>query len=182
MTTKMLMTEDDLLRMPDDGYRYELIEGVLHRMSPGGLEHSDIGSEVLVRLRGFVGPRNLGLVVGADAGFWFGRDPDTVRAPDVAFVRAERLPPREQWKGYSDVVPDLAVEVVSRSDRRSDVDAKIAFYLAAGVPLVWRFEPRPRQVLVYRQGRDPIVLGVGDVLDGEDVVPGFRLPVADVFR
>ena len=182
MATTNLMTAEDLLALPDDGWRYELIRGVLHRMSPGGLEHSDIGSEVLTRLRVYVHERDLGLVVGPDAGFFFERDPDTVRIPDVAFIRAERLPPPDQRSGLSPVVPDLAVEVVSPNDRPGEVADKIAFYLAHGVPLVWAIYPRTRTVVAHRPGQEPRTFGVGDVLEADDIIPGFRLPVADIFR
>ncbi|MDP9363937.1 MAG: Uma2 family endonuclease [Chloroflexota bacterium] len=115
-------------------------------------------------------------------GLFLAHEPDTVVAPDVAFVRAERLPSPSERRGFSPVVPDLAVEVVSPSDRQAKVDEKVALYLAAGVPLLWVAYPRRRVVRVHRPGREPVELGEGDVLDGEDVLPGFRLPVADVFR
>jgi Uma2 family endonuclease len=179
-TTK-LMTAEELMALPDDGWRYELIEGVLHRMPPGGLEHSDIGSELLARLRVFGRESGIGRAFGADAGVFFEQDPDTVRVPDVAFVRTERLPPADEWIGLSRVIPDLVCEVVSPSDRPGQVTAKVAFYLERGVPMVWVLRPRPRSVTVHRPGAEPRVLGEGDVLDGEDLLPGFSLPVADVF-
>jgi Uma2 family endonuclease len=182
MATTKLMTADDLLALPDDGYRYELIEGVLHRMSPAGWEHGTIGSRILRRMGNFAEDRQLGEVVGPDTGFFFDREPDTVRVPDVSFVRTERIPPGEAPVGFSSVVPDLAVEVVSPSDTPSEVAAKVAFYLEHGVPLVWVFRPRPRTVTIHRPGAEPRVLGEGDILDGEDILPGFTLPVADVFR
>jgi Uma2 family endonuclease len=182
MATTKLMTAEEFMALPDDGWRYELIRGVPHRMSPAGMEHGEVGSEIHFALKGHVDPRGLGRVYGADTGFLFERDPDIVRAPDVAFVRAERVPPREQRRGFSPVVPDLAVEVVSPSDVAEEVAEKVAFYLDHGVPLVWVAYPTPQQVAVHRPGRSPLLLGVGDVLDGGDVLPGLRLPVADIFR
>lgn len=182
MATTKLMTADELLAMADDGRQYELIEGVLHEVSPAGMEASNLAARILARLLIYVEERGLGLAVGADGGFFFGRDPDTVRAPHVAFVRAERLPPQDQRIGFSPVIPDLAVEVVSPSDRQSKVDDTVEQYLAAGVPLVWVWYPRTRTVVVHRPGQEARTFGLGDVLDGEDVVPGFRLPVTDIFR
>lgn len=181
MATTKPMTADELMALPDDGWRYELIEGELHRLAHGGLEHGDIGSEVHFALKSYVDPRGLGRVYPADTGFFFGRDPDTVRAPDVAFIWADHLPPRETWRGYSTVVPDLDREVVSPNDEAREVADKVAFYIAHGVPLVWVFWPRCRQVAVHRPGQEPLLLGEGDVLDGGDVLPGFALPLADVF-
>jgi Uma2 family endonuclease len=176
------MTAEELMALPDDGWQYELIEGVLHRMSPAGNEASAIALRIGGRIDAFAFERRLGTVTGADGGYFFGRDPDTVRAPDVAFVRAGRLPPPAEREGYSPVIPDLAVEVVSPNDSAREVAEKVAFYLANGVPLVWVVRPRPRTVTVHRAGGEPVVLGEGDVLDGGEVLPGFRLPVADLFR
>jgi Uma2 family endonuclease len=182
MATTKLMTADELMALPDDGWQYELIEGVLHRMSPAGTEASAIAIRIGGRLDAFAFERRLGKVTGADGGYFFDRDPDTVRALDVAFVRTDRLPPADQQRGYSPVVPDLAVEVVSPGDSAREVAEKVAFYLAHGVPLVWVVRPRPRTVTVHPAGGEPRVLGEGDVLDGGDVLPGFRLRVADLFR
>jgi len=121
-------------------------------------------------------------VTGADGGYVLERCPDTVRAPDVAFVRAERVPTAEEQEHFAELAPDLVVEVISPSDRMTDVEEKVEQYLALGVPLVWVFHPRRRTVTVRRPGREPLVLRDGDVVDGEEVLPGFRLPVADIFR
>lgn len=181
MATTTLMTADDLMKMPKDGWRYELIEGVLHRMAPGGMEHSGIGVNLLVPLGGFVRERRLGRIYGPDTGYFFQRHPDTVRAPDVTFVRAERLPGPNDLRGYSPVVPDLAVEIKSPNDTMAEIAERITFFLERGVSLVWAIYPRTRTVVVHRAGRDPLTLSEGDTLDGEDVVPDFRLPVAELF-
>ena len=181
MVTTKLTTADELMAMPDDGHRYELIDGRLHRMAPTGFDHSWIGIEFGRHLGNHVMPRGLGLVVGADAGFFFGHDPDVVLAPDAAFVRADRLPPRSERIGFLDVIPDLVVEVVSPNDRQSEVDAKIARYLAAGVRLLWIAYPPTRRIAVHRPDEPATLLQEDDVLDGGDVVPGFRLPVRELF-
>ena len=181
MATTKLMTVDEYEALRDDGWRYELIEGVLHRMAPGGLEHGGTGARFVHFLFAYVDAHDLGLVVGADAAFLFERGPDIVRVPDAAFVRADRLPPRDQWPRVSRVLPDLAIEVVLPNDEPAEIADKVAFYLAHGVPLVWVAYPATRRVAVHRSGQEATWLGVDEVLDGEDVVPGFRLPVADVF-
>lgn len=176
------MTAEEFLTLPDDGRRYELIEGVPKRMPPAGLEHGDIGTTILVALANHVNPRGLGLVPAADTGFIFERDPDVVLAPDASFIRRDRLPPRETWRGFSTVVPDLAVEIVSPGDSGPEVAAKVAYYLSHGVREVWVVEPKPRQVTIHRRDQEPLRLGVGDAVEGGDLLPGFRLPLAEIFR
>ncbi len=180
MVATKLMTAEEFAALPDDGGRYELIQGVPVRMPPPGLEHGELGAELVFALKSYVDPRRLGLVL-AEAGFLFERAPDLVRAPDVAFIRAERLPPREERRGYSAVLPDLAVEIVSPGDQPADVAAKVAFSLARGVPAVWVVWPAPRQVAVHRAGSPPLLLG-GDVPAGDGTLTGFRLPLAALFR
>jgi Uma2 family endonuclease len=182
MVTTKSMTAEEFMALPDDGRRYELIEGVLHEVSPGGLEHSGIGIELIWYLSGFVREHDLGRVYGPDAGYYFERDPVTVRAPDVSFIRTDRLPASKERKGFSPVLPDLAVEIASPGDSPGEIAEKVAFYLDHGVPLVWMTYPQSQSVVAHRSGREPRVFGPSDVLDGEDVVPGFRLPVADLFR
>ncbi len=182
MATTRLMTADELLTLPDDGSRYELIQGVPDRMAPGRLEHGSVGRRIATRMGAFADDRGLGEVFGPDTGFIIRRDPDTILVPDVSFVRTDRLPPPAAWSGYGDVVPDLVVEVVSPHDRMPDIAAKIAVYLDAGVPIVWSVHPLSRSARVHRAGRETIVVGPGDVLDGGEVLPGFRLPAGDIFR
>lgn len=126
-------------------------------------------------------PNRLGMVYGADAGFVLSRDPDTILVPDAAFVRAERLPPITEQDPILRMPPDLAVDVVSPTDRPHEVAQKVGIYLAAGVPLVWIVEPRTRRITVHAPNQAPVVLSPGDELAGGEVLPGFRLPVSDVF-
>lgn len=181
-TATELMTAEEFARLPDDGYRYELVKGVVHRMSPGSFEPSTISVRIAARLVIFADENGLGAVTGPDGGYVLERGPDTVRAPDVAFVRADRVPTPEQQQRFAELAPDLAVEVVSPSDSLRDLDQKVQQYLALGVSLVWVFHPKRRTATVHRLGWEPRVLGEGDVLDGEEILPGFRLPLADVFR
>ena len=173
------VTADDLRRMPDDGWRYELLRGRLLREPPAGAEHSWLGVTLAARLRDFVHVRELGFVFGADCGFRITTDPDTVRAPDVAFVMADRLPTGPP-RGYVPFAPDLAVEIVSPTDRMSDVTRKVVDYLDAGTRLVWIIDAVNRTAAVHPGRSDVIMLRDSDTLDGGDVLPGFRLPLAEL--
>jgi Uma2 family endonuclease len=180
MVTTRLMTAEELAAMPDDGYRYELVDGELIRMSPTGFLHLQISGLLIALLGGHVRERGLG-VVGGEGGFVFRRGPDKVYAPDVVFVRAERLPPKEAWTGFLDIVPDLAVEVLSPSDTADHINDKVITYLETGVRLVWVVDPRRRTVTVYQPDLTARVLREGNVLDGGEVLPEFRLPLAELF-
>jgi Uma2 family endonuclease len=182
MVATKLMTAEELAELPDDGFRYELVRGEVTRMPPPGAEHGIIGFELARPLGNHVADNNLGRVFAAETGFHLADNPDTVRAPDVSFVRADRLPPRSEWTGYLRLPPDLVVEVISPHDRASDISEKVAEYLAAGVKAIWVIEPRLQTVTIYEAGQHPRLLAVGDVLEGGDIVPGFQMPVADLFR
>lgn len=182
MATTKLMTADELEQMPDDGYRYDLVRGELIRMAPAARRSGRVELTFGRHLGNFASPRGLGEVYGAETGFILARDPDIVRAPDVAFVRADRLTPDMDEDKFVPVPPDIAVEVISPSDRARDVLTKVRDYLDAGVPLVLVINPRRLTVAVHTPGATVRVLREGDELDGGDVLPGFRLAVADIFR
>jgi Uma2 family endonuclease len=175
-------TAEELLRLPRDGLRHELVRGELRTMAPTGSEHSVVTATFVVSLGHHVLVHQLGQIMTGEPGFRLTSDPDTVRAPDVAFVRQERVPatgvPRAYWPG----APDLAVEVISPNDLYTEVDEKVADWLELGTRLVFVVNPRRRTVAVHRPGQPVRVLAEGDVLDGEDVVPGWTLPVRDLFR
>ena len=182
MSVAGLVTVEDVAAMARDAYRYDLIRGELRRMSPAGFEHGLVTVRISGPLYAYVEAKNLGVVLTAETGFVLHRNPDTLLAPDVSFVRAERVPPREAWRGFAEVAPDLVVEVVSPSDRPGEILEKIRAYLEAGVPLVWSVDPGQRAAAVHRPGHEPESLDEHGVLDGGVVVPRFRLPVADLFR
>lgn len=177
-----LLTADDLWNMPDHGGHVELVRGELRPMSPAGFGHGSVTMNLSGPLHQFVRAGKLGIVVAAETGFIIGRVPDTVRAPDVAFVRQEALPPagvpQKFWVG----APDLAVETMSPGDTVYEVDEKVHEWLAAGTKLVWVINPGQRIVTVYRPDNTATILASGDRLDGGDVVPGFAIPVAEIFR
>lgn len=178
---KTLMTAEDLLHMPKDDMRYELVDGELITMSPTKLRHGVIASRIDRRLGTYVEAHDLGEVLTAEAGFVMQRDPDHVRAPDVAFIAREHLPAEEEWDDYGERAPDLAVEVISPDDKVKDIQTKVAEYFAAGAQLLWLVYPWARQVMVYRSPTDVQVLTEEDELDGGDVLPGFTCPLAAIF-
>lgn len=172
-------TAEQLFDRPDLG-RCELVHGELVMMSPAGEEHGWIAINISIPLAMFVKERRLGRVYAGDTGFHLARDPDTVRAPDVAFVRAERAGERPGVHFFPGA-PDLAVEILSPTDRAGEVLEKVHQWLDAGCRGVWLVDPRTRTVTVYRSRTRITVLGIGDALPGEDVVEGFSIPVAEIF-
>ncbi|MBA3415873.1 MAG: Uma2 family endonuclease [Chloroflexia bacterium] len=178
MTATVAMSAVDLLRLPDEE-RPELVEGVPWPMSPTNWKHLRTVNRMTVPLSIHAERNNLG-VVGGEGGFVFGHDPDTILAPDIVFVRMDRLPPADQ-EGFIHVVPDLVVEVMSPSDTAERLDEKVQRYLAAGVRLVWVANPLLRSVTEYTPDRTARIFVEGETLSGGDVIPGFELPVADIF-
>ena len=182
MTTQTRpMTAKELLEKPDDGFRYELVEGELRRMTPAGNVHGYIAANFLGPLQRHVRDGRLGRVYAAETGFRLSSDPDTVRAPDVAFVSRARLDETGDVSGYWPGAPDLAVEVVSPSDTHTEVTEKSLAWLGAGCRMVLAVDPSQRTVTVYRSREDIRILTGGEAIDGADVVPGFGLPVSNLF-
>lgn len=179
-TTVQITTAEQLLEAGDIG-RCELVRGELIMMSPAGSQHGGVIVALTLPLAQFVKSHRLGRVFGAETGFIIARNPDTVRAPDVAFVGKERLS-GELPHGFFPGAPDLAVEVVSPDDRASEVLAKAQAWLGAGCRLVWVADPKTRSITVYRSLRDIVVLTSADTLDGGDVLPRFKLSVSEVFE
>jgi Uma2 family endonuclease len=176
-TTRSAATEEDLLRAPRDGRKYELVDGRL-RVSPAGGRHGRVCIRLGARLHAFVEERGLGYVFDSSTGF---RLPGgNVRVPDASVVARGRFPGEQVPEGFADLAPDLAVEVLSPEDRSRDVLDKVGEYLQAGVRVVWVIDPRQRTAIVYRSLTDVRTLGPNDALDGEDVVPGFRCRLAEV--
>jgi len=176
---KTLLTGADLLAMGDIG-RAELVKGELVCMSPTGHPHGYIEFNLGRILGNFVFEHKLGRIFGGEVGIYTGRNPDTIRGADVAFIsskRLEQLSPR----GYLDIAPDLIVEILSPDDSWSEVNEKLAEYFAIGAQMVWVADPRLRQVYVYRSLTQLERLTADDVLSGGEVLPGFSVPVAELF-
>lgn len=177
---RTLAAEDLPYLGPEEG-RCELVGGEIVREPPPGETHGWVAANALIALGRFIHEHRLGRVYAAETGFVLARDPDTVRAPDAAFVAAERLSARERLGPYFEGAPDLAVEVLSPGDDRGAALRKVEDYLAAGCRTVWLIEPAARTVTAHRPGTEPETLGEGQVLHGDPTLPGFRLPVADLF-
>jgi Uma2 family endonuclease len=179
--TGQKITAEELLRMPDDGCRYELVEGELRRMAPAGKPHGVLAIRVTGPLWLHVETHQLGEVCAAETGFRLASNPDTVRAPDVAFISRQRLEEVGEVEGYWPGAPDLAVEVISPNDPYTEVQGKVLAWLEAGTRMVVVVNPRQQTVAVYRSRTDIAILTETDTLDGQDVVPGWTLPIADLF-
>ncbi len=176
------VTAEELLRIPDDGLRRELVRGEVRTMTPAGNVHGRIAMNLGTPLDLHVRANGLGVVFAAETGFMISTDPDTVRAPDAAFVRRERVEAVGETEGYWPGAPDLAVEVVSPNDRFSEVEEKVADWLAAGTRMVLVADPRSKTVTVRYPEKKVAMLAEGETIDGGEVVRGWALPVADVFR
>jgi Uma2 family endonuclease len=171
-----LVTADELLEMPE-GFR-ELIRGEVVELGASGFDHSGIGFEVGRCLGNHARAHDLGRVVGADCGFILERNPDTVRAPDVGFIRKERAFPTSKFFPFA---PDLAVEVVSPSDRYTKVMEKVRCWLDHGTEEVWVIDIRRRTATIHRRDGVVIEIKADGVIEGGELLPGFRLPLRELF-
>jgi Uma2 family endonuclease len=180
-TRTQLVTADELLLLPRGRFRYELVEGELRTMSPAGEEHGAVTVNVVVLLAQHVKANKLGVVLASEIGYKLASNPDTVLAPDVAFVRRERIEQTGIQKGFREGAPDLAVEVVSPGDTAKQVAEKSGEWLAAGALAVWVVNPKKRTVTVHRPAGEVVILTERDELDGGEVVPGFRCKVSEIF-
>jgi Uma2 family endonuclease len=183
MSTTTSMTAAELLALPTGmGKRYELVAGELRVMSPSGWRHGMIVDNLEVLLGSFIRQHGLGRGFGAETGFLLKRDPDTVRAPDYAFIAKQNLPKTEPDEAFWPGPPDLAVEVLSSGDTAGEVAEKIEEWLAAGCAAVWVIDPKLQTVTIYRSPTDVQIKTTGEVLVGEPVVPGFSRTVDEIFR
>ena len=180
-TTTQRMTADELLDLPDDGFRCELVRGELIRTAPTKNYHGEIAAYVAGTLIPHVRRNRLGKVYIADTGFLLASNPAHVRVPDIGFVRRERVERIGRPDSLWPEPPALAIEVISPSDRYSDVEKKVFDYLEAGTLMVILLESRTRTAKVYRSPSDVVALTKADTLDGGDVVPGWRMPMSEIF-
>jgi Uma2 family endonuclease len=178
--TGRVTTAEELFAMADDGYDYELLHGELRRMSKPGFRHGVVATRLLLCLGAHVKQHDLGAVTG-ETGYLLGRNPDHVRAPDVAFVCRERLAeegiPVRYWPG----APDFCAEVVSPNDTYAYMQEKACDWIRHGARMVVVVEPERRRVVVHRSDTDVQILGEDGVLCGGDVVPGFEVPIRELF-
>jgi Uma2 family endonuclease len=175
-----LITAEELFEMGDIG-RCELIKGEIIHMAPASAEHGDIAMEIARLIANHVKSNKLGKVFAAETGFIIARSPDTTRAPDVAFLRKERVPAKFK-RGFFDGPPDLAVEVVSPSDTHSELAAKVDDWLSAGTTSVWVVDPPNRTIEVYRAHNHIRRYTILDSLDDEPLLPQFSLSLKELFE
>ncbi|HET6892989.1 MAG TPA: Uma2 family endonuclease [Pyrinomonadaceae bacterium] len=172
-------TDEELLALPKDGNKYEVMKGIL-TMSPAGFKHEYIGVRLIFALENFLRLHKLGVVLGSSLGCWMeNRD---FLSPDVSFIAKERLEGQKHpTDKFFDGAPDLAVEVLSPSERDRVRYDKLVDYFSNGSRLVWVINPKEKVVLVYRSPQDYHLLREADVISGETVIPGFTLPVSELF-
>ena len=179
-----LMTVNEFLDYEDsnDLVQVELVRGELRVTPLPGPRHGGVCSNLLARLMPYVAERRLGRVFADGVGFRLLALPQTVRGPDVSFVRAERMPAALAARGFLEMAPDLVVEVLSPSETASRLEEKLSDYRAAGTPLIWVIDPDQRTVMVISAGAPVRWLREDDAIDGGTVVPGFRCRVAELFE
>ena len=181
-STKILITADELFLMPKDGFKYELVEGELNKMSLAGYQHGVIIARFTISLGSHIEEYNLGNLCGAETGFIISSNPDTVIAPDIAFISNQRVLQITNPDAYSPIAPELVVEVLSPSDTPKKVTKKIELWLNFGVSVVILIDPRKKELKVYRSLSEPTPLTEKDTLTLDDILPGFSYPLANLFR
>ena len=175
-------TDAEFMALPDDGNRYELVKGELINLGNSGALHGYIAILLSAALFALVTSRKLGVLLDSSTAFTMKNG--NKRSPDIAFFAKERLQGLEELPtGFLEGGPDLVVEILSPGNTVAEIEDKIAEYFANGTRLLWVISPGQHYVLVYRSGYEPErLLTSGDFLEGEDVVPGFTFPVADLFQ
>ncbi len=175
------VTAEELAELPEprEGGKQELVYGKIEIMAPVGLGHGQNQGKVYKALDRWNERVALGEVT-VETGYILAREPDLVRGPDVSFIRTSRLPPDQKQPDFVEAAPDLAVEIMSKSDTHAKIETKVDEYLRHGVALVWVINPDRGTLTVYRHGIAPAILGIADTLDGGDVLPGFSCVVGDL--
>ena len=180
MATTKLMTAEELFELDDDGCRHELIKGVLTSMPPTGEPHSRKLTTLTMYLALFIRDHKVGYGYVGEPGFFITSDPDTVLAPDFAFVRKARADAILDQPGFIRLVPDFVVEILSPSETAVHINAKVSTYLSAGVELIWLVDPHERTVTVHQPGQPTLFLTAEDSIDGGDVLPGFEMSIGEL--
>ena len=176
MSTTRTMTEAELMALPRDGFKRELVDGEI-RVSPAGTLHAHVIVQVSRRVANHVYDHGLGYVLDSSTGVWM--PSGNLRVPDLTFVSREKLPAGLP-EGFLRVTPDLVAEVLSPGDSERAILDKVGEYLAAGVRMVWVIDPRSRTAAAYRSLTDVRSLSEDDDLEGEEVIPGFRCRLGNV--
>ena len=172
-------TEEDLMRLPHEGCKCELVDDEV-RLTRAGMEHGLIAVALMARLHAHTAQHWLGAVCGSNLGCWM--KSGNLLCPDLSFIRAARVPRTDEARQkYFQGAPDLVIEVISPWDRDRRLREKMADYFDSGARLAWVFDTPNKTALVYHRADDARLLRLTDALDGEDVLPGFRLPLAELF-
>lgn len=181
VTQVRLIDADTLERLPRSDMRRELVRGVLVERMPPGLPHGVLVFR-LIQLLGHIDPDGRYGWGGTESGFILRRNPDTVRSPDIYFIRRARLVDPLAEPGFFEGAPDLVIEIVSPSNQPQELAERVADYLEAGTSLLWQVDPQRREVTVHRPGTDSRRLGVGDTLRAPDLLPELEIPVGRIFE
>ncbi len=181
-TQTKLVTADELFTMPDTERGCELVRGKIIKYMPAGNLHGIIALKIGRIVGNFVEDNDLGVVIAAETGFLISRNPDTVRAPDAAFISNEKLAEYGITEKFFPDAPDLAIEVVSPNDKKREIEDKVQDYLAAKVKLVWIIYPQKQIVAVHRQSKVVSILFETDELEGEEILPNFKFPLEKLFK
>jgi Uma2 family endonuclease len=180
-TTEKLLTAEEFEALPNDGKRYELIDGVLREMAPTVYWHGEVETNLTTLLHTHIRAHGLGRVSCGEVLYIVRRNPDRVRAADIALIRQERVPSLEARQHIMEVIPELVVEILSLHDTVAEIHEKIEDWLTAGVQMLWVVDPFRHTVTIYQPGHDPVLLGERATLHGDPIVPGFRCAVAEIF-
>lgn len=180
-TSEKLLTAEEFEALPDDGKRYELIDGELREMAPTVNWHGEVETNLTTLLHTHSRAHGLGRVSCGEVLFIVRRNPNRVRAAHIAFIRQEDVPPLEARQHIMEVIPDLVVKILSKSETIEEVNDRIDDWLGAGVQMLWIVDPYRRMVTIFRSGHDPTLVGEHGVLEGDLVIPGFRCPVTELF-
>jgi Uma2 family endonuclease len=175
------MTAEEFAALPEGEGRRELVQGEVVEQIPPSIDHGEIAALIVLFLQTWNRQHGHGLV-GVESGFLLTHNPDTVRSPDVYYIQAAHVPPREQRAAFGQRAPDLAVEIISPSETSSGVRAKVRDYLAAGTQMVWTVYPEQREVVVHTPDGVARTYGIGATLEFPDVLPGFACTVAELFE
>lgn len=178
---KKAWTDAEFMALPEDGNRYELVDGELVVMGNSGMEHGYIASILIIFLGGFVRTNKLGVI--CDSSTAFTMKSGNKRSPDVSFVSKQRLQGLKRLpKGFFDGAPDLAVEVISPNNTFEEIHQKIVEYFESGSRLVWVINPDEESIVVYHSPKPDRLLGSTDTLNGENIIPNFSLSISELFR
>jgi len=181
-TEKKVWTDEEFMALPKDGHRYEIVNGELVDMGSSGALHGYVCSLLVAALASYVLPKKLGVILDSSTAFKMKNG--NRRSPDISFFAKERLQGMTELPtGFLDGAPDLAIEVLSPGNTVEEIHDKLVEYFENGTRLAWIIHPSEHYVLVYRSSQEPDrLLKSTDFLDGEDVIPGFTLPVAELFQ